>query len=383
MSKVAVIRCESYDTEQVYDSVKKGLSYFGGISHFVSSDEKILLKPNLLRGKQPEYAVTTHPAVFEAVVRLLKEANCEKLVYGDSPGVGHPEKAAKESGIFDVAQKYGIPSGDFTTGQTVDFPEGEVTKSFEIAKAVIETDAIISLCKMKTHGLTRITGAVKNQLGCVYGFNKGVCHARFPESLQFSRMLVDLNRLLKPRLFIMDGIVAMEGNGPASGTPVAMNCLIISDDPVAVDATFAKMVDLNPDFVPPVTAGEEMGLGSYTDIEYCGDSWTDFLNKDFIVERLPVKNENAVSVGLRSIKYVKNWITRKPVITAERCIGCGICIKACPLPEKALSWKESGSKRIPCYDYKKCIRCYCCQEMCPQKAIEVKTPVLGKLFIYR
>lgn len=383
MSRVVIIKCTNYERETVYEGLKRGLDYLGGIEQYVSPEELILLKPNMLRSKKVDSGCTTHPSVFEGMIRLLEEAGCDRLIYGDSPGLGAPEKVAQEVGLAEVAEAHHIPLGEFSQGESVAYPEGVATKRFELARTAIDADAIISLCKMKTHGLTRITGAIKNQLGCVYGFNKGASHARFPSSLKFSQMLVDLNLKLRPRLFVMDGITAMEGNGPASGTPVKMNCLLISDDPVALDATFARLVDLDPTFVPPIVAGQEMGLGTYEEdaITLLGDDFKDIFSDSFSVERIPVKDESTIS--LSNLRFVKNLLTRKPVLISERCIHCGICVASCPLEDKALSWKTVEGKRYPHYDYHKCIRCYCCQEMCPQKAIVVKTPLLGKLFIYR
>jgi len=383
MSKVVIIRCETYDKEAVYEAVKRGMDYLGGIGQFVRPEERILLKPNMLRSRKIDSGCTTHPAVFEAVIRLLEEADCTRLFYGDSPGRGMPEKVAEEVGLAEVADRHHISLGEFDHGRTVAFPEGQATKRFELSQAAIDADAIISLSKMKTHGLTRITGAIKNQYGCIYGFNKGAGHARFPNGSQFSRMLVDLNRMLKPRLFIMDGIIAMEGNGPGSGTPVPMNCLLFSDDPVALDATFARMVDLNPEYVPPIVAGAEMALGTYEkeQITLVGDGFGSFVNREFAVERIPVRDET--TNRLSKLRFVRGWLTRKPVIVKERCIQCGICVASCPLDIKALAFEETAGGRYPKYDYHLCIRCYCCQEMCPKKAIVVKTPFLGKLFIYR
>lgn len=384
MAKVAIVRCENYDAENVYQALKRGVDLLGGITRFVKPTERILLKPNLLRPKAPEMAVTTHPAVFAGVIRLLREAGCQAVAYGDSPGHGAPEKVARDVGLSAVAEAADVPLLEFSKGETVSFPQGTISKQFEIAQGVVASDAIISLPKMKTHKLTRITGAIKNQLGCVYGLNKGSFHAKYPNSLEFSQMLVDLNLLLGPRLYIMDGIVAMEGDGPGSGEPIPMNCLIISDDPVAVDATFARLVNLDTAMVPPIVYGEELGLGTATDIEYLGDEVAGFVNPDFDVDRIPVKNEatEGREFSLSHLAKIRGLITRKPVIYQDKCIGCGICIESCPLEDKALSWRP-GKKRLPKYDYGKCIRCYCCQEMCPQKAIGVKTPLLGKILIYR
>lgn len=103
---------------------------------------------------------------------------------------------------------------------------------------------------MKTHALERITGAVKNSYGFVYGFHKAKGHTLYPSADSFARMLVDLNQYVKPRLYIMDGIVAMEGNGPGSGEPAPMNVMLMSQDPVALDSVFCHLIHLKPEMVP-------------------------------------------------------------------------------------------------------------------------------------
>ncbi len=381
-SKVALIGCPDYDQAHVNEAVNRGLTLLGGIDKFVKPEEKILLKPNFLRGKPPETAVATHPAVFSAVVDALHDAGMEKLYYGDSPGSGAPARAAEVTGFKAVGDEKNVALLEFNAGQPMRFPEGQVCKMFEMAQAVIESDAVISLSKMKTHGLTRLTGAVKNQLGCVYGMNKAACHAKYPDIFDFSRMLVDLNMFVKPRLYIMDGIVAMEGNGPGNGDPVPMRVLLMSEDPVALDSVYAKLVDIDRTFIPTNVVGEEMGLGvSDPDkIEIVGDDWHDFVNKDFNVERIPAKGE-AARLGM--LQYVRNLITRKPVVDKDKCVGCGICEHHCPQNPKAIVMEEVNGEKKARYKYNHCIRCYCCQEMCPKEAISIKTPLFGKLFLYR
>jgi len=372
MPKVAVIKCEEYDIDMVYSAIKNGIILLGGIEKFVKKNEKILLKPNLISGKEPENAVCTHPAIFEAVLKILIENNI-KVTYGDSPGFDSPISAAKKSMIYEVAQKYGIEMSDFENGENITFSEGHYSKQFFIAKGVLNVDGIISLPKMKAHQLTRITGAIKNQFGCVAGLNKALFHLKIPNSNNFSKMLVDLNLYLKPRLYIMDGIVAMEGNGPTSGNPVKMNTIIISDDPVAVDAVFCKLINLNPEYVYTNVIGKEYGLGTYVfaEIEIVGDNIENLINKKFNIPR------SKTSTLFNFLNPIKNYIVKKPKILNTKCLKCGICVKSCPVPEKAIFFKNP--KKPPVYDYKKCIRCFCCQEVCPHKAIYVKTPLLGKI----
>ena len=375
---MAVIPCRGYEHKMVYDAIEKGIALLGGWENFVKPDEKLLLKPNLLNRADPERAVTTHPAIFEAVIQNLIDKEFQRLSYGDSPGhPGSAEKTAEICGLKEVADRLEIPLADFTRGRTVDFVRGRTSRKFEICQGVLDSDGIISLCKMKTHQLERITGGVKNMFGCVYGMNKGAAHAKYPDAESFAQMLIDLNHLLKARIHIMDGIVAMEGNGPASGTPVKMNVILISNDPVAMDATFCRLVDLDPSTIPTVFYGAIFGLGRWKegDIEILGvDNLKDYCNPHFDVSR--EKSSRGKWAYLDKLKV----LARKPVILKNKCIRCGACVAACPLEDKAVFFPKgegeasqtAGKKEAPVYDYKKCIRCFCCQEMCPEKAIIVK-----------
>jgi uncharacterized protein (DUF362 family)/NAD-dependent dihydropyrimidine dehydrogenase PreA subunit len=369
-TKVAIVRCESYEEAKVYDAVKRGLELLGGIDLFIKQDDYVLLKVNNLAGAKPERAITTHPSILNAMIRLTLEKT-KNITYGDSPGYETPSVGLKKSGFVDVADRYKVPMGDFDNSREVNYPEGAECKNFRLVNGCLGNENIISLSKMKTHMVTRITGAVKNQFGCVHGFSKAKFHVKMGNPVRFSKMLIDLNKLLKPRLFIMDGIVAMEGNGPMSGTPVKMNCLIMSTDPVAVDTTFCRMINLPPLFVPTIKYGKLMGLGTYLseEIEYVGDPLNDFLNLHFDVVRKPIK-KSVFKALLPSI--IRNSFYAKPVIDSAKCVHCGVCVTACPVKGKAINFVDKTKKSPPVYNYRKCIRCYCCQEMCPHQAIYVK-----------
>ena len=375
-TKVAVIRCEKYDDTQVLNSIKRGVDLLGGIALFVKSGEKIVLKPNILFGSNPEKCVTTHPEVFRAVGNLLKEAGVNVL-YGDSPGFGKSEPNLRKSGLKQVGDELGFILADFDSGRAVSHKDALLVKKFVIANGVLDTDGLISLPKLKTHGLVRFTGAVKNQFGCVPGFFKGQYHVKLPDPYDFATMLVDLNTLIKPRLYIMDGIMAMEGNGPRSGKPKLLSVLLLSADPIALDATACRIIDLQPEVVPTAKPGEKAGLGTYhsENIEIVGDPLESFTDKSFSINRSPPVSRTSGRVRT----FIKNKITQRPLIDKAKCTRCGTCVKMCPVEPKAVDWYKGDKTRPPKHNYDRCIRCYCCQETCPEGAITITTPWLGRL----
>ena len=194
---------------------------------------------------------------------------------------------------------------------------------------------------------------------------------RFPNDGLFARMLVDIHRCVKPRLHIMDAIVAMEGNGPGAGTPRQMGFLLFSADPVALDAVFCSLIHVDPETVQTCVQGEAMGLGTWhsDQIELIlampGENAADSVMSvgDF-ADVYGVSNFNVIreqtSLLARSLSMLA-FFSRRPVIDAKKCIHCGICVAHCPVPGKALSFRD-GKGHPPVYDRKKCIRCYCCQE---------------------
>lgn len=415
-SKVIVLPCEAYDEERIYTLMKNGLSQLGGLDNFINKEEKILLKPNLLKKAEVEKAVITHPVVVGAFARILREEGYKNIVLADSCGHGTTKQVIQGTGMDTYLEKYQIPAIDYTKGVRVENPEGIQAKEFILPKELLEAECVISLSKMKTHALERITGAVKNSYGFVYGKNKAIGHTKYPSADSFARMLIDLNQYVKPRLYIMDGITAMEGNGPGSGDPVAMNLILMSTDPVALDSVFARLVYLKPEMVPTNYHGEKMGLGNCReenievvvveenpsasavrdegseitgrekqcqnanvsvdkkqigiDVVYNVISMEALIEKygnpNFSVDRTKVRN----NVWTKLAKAL-NIFQKKPYIEPDKCIRCGICVNSCPVPGKAVDFRN-GKNNPPVYDYKKCIRCFCCQEMCPKKAIKVK-----------
>lgn len=370
---VALVACPDYEEARVLAALRRGVGLLGGIHRFAAGSERILLKPNLLVGAAADKNVTTHPSVFKAMGRLLLE-NGVRVSYGDSPGFGSLAAAAARSGLADAARGLGIEMADFSAAVQVSFSEALIAKQLVLARAALAADGIIGLSKMKTHGFMRVTGAVKNQFGCVPGMRKGEYHVKMPRGEHFAAMLVDVCRRLKPRLNVMDGIVAMEGNGPGSGTPRRMNVLLLSADPLALDAVFCRLVHMPAHYVPTMKPGAESGLGAWEGdaIMILGDDPANFSCPDFKVVRRPAEPFD------RSFPYyLKKWITPRPIIDPGRCTRCGVCSEVCPLEPEAVAPVHPSLP--PVYDYRRCIRCYCCQEMCPQGAISIHRPVLSRL----
>jgi len=375
-STVALVRCDTYDNQQVYEAVAAGLDLLGGISSFVKPGEKIVIKPNVLFGVNPQKCVTTHPSVFKAVGAILKQAGVT-MYCGDSSGFGKCEGNMRRAHLKPVADELGIKLVDFDNGRDVAHREALLNKRFVLANGVLESDGVISLPKLKTHGLTRFTGAVKNQFGCVPGFLKSQFHVKMPDPHEFATMLVDLTSLIRPRLYIMDGIMAMEGNGPRSGKPRKLGVLLFSSDPVALDAIACKIIDLDPAFVPTSEPGERAGLGTYhyENIEVVGENVASFVDRDFDVVRKPpvVMPKGALRT------FLKNRLCPRPAIDETVCTNCGTCVEVCPVRPKAVNRHSGDEAEPPTFKYDRCIRCYCCQELCPEGAVTIKDTLLGKL----
>jgi uncharacterized protein (DUF362 family)/NAD-dependent dihydropyrimidine dehydrogenase PreA subunit len=366
MSKVAIVKCGSYDEKEVESAVRRGIGLLGGISRFVTPAEKILLKPNWIVAAPPEKCATTHPSVFKAVAGIFLEADA-RLTYGDSPGRHSPEIANRETGFKAVAEALGLQLADFKNGEEMRFTVNGEEKVYTISKGVLEADGVVSLPKLKTQGFLKVTGAVKNQFGYIPGKLKSGFHGEIPLPVEFAKMLVDINLFKKPRLFIMDGITGMDGNGPMNGDPIQMNILLFSTDPVALDAVVCRIIDLDPEYSFTVTEGKKAGLGVYHGLEIVGDDPEEFLRPHFNVNREPVGD-----LRLDQIKVDYRSFMPTPYIVEDLCKKCGVCIEMCPAEGKAVNWLDGDKSMPPVYDYDVCIRCFCCQEMCPEGAIRLK-----------
>ncbi|TYB32103.1 MAG: DUF362 domain-containing protein [Candidatus Mcinerneyibacterium aminivorans] len=371
MSKVYLGKCEEYDKKKIKTILKKAFKELGGID-FVKN-KKILLNPNLLAPAEPEKAVTTHPSVLEATGQIVQEHGGEVFV-GDSPGMGTFKILYRKTGIEKVVRENGFKFANFKDKIQVPNKDGKIVKNFTLAKAYREVDIVFSLAKLKTHGMAYYTGAIKNLFGMVPGLLKPQFHYKFSDKELFAQMLVDLNFAIKPELAIIDGIVAMEGDGPRNGNPRNINSLLISRDFVAADSVACRLVNIDPREIIHIRKGSESNLGEMEKkrIEIVGDIFDDLKVSKFKQPPKETKVDSVVPLPGFIKKIVKKILVPKPKFDHKKCILCKECIKICPSKPKSLKIKDNKIK----INRNSCIKCFCCQEMCPAGAINARRFVL-------
>ncbi len=381
MEKVALLKCTGYEVDQIERKLREGFKLLGGqafLRELIPPDSKVLLKPNFLSVVEKGSPIITHYAVFEAVVRIVKEYS-DNISFGDSPGQEDTGKAAEKSGFMEIADKYGVRFADFNQAVHCELDKPLMYKYWDIAKAPYEADVVITLPKLKTHAMMYYTGAVKNQFGCIPGGQKAGWHTKLPDSAGFAKMLLDLNSLVKTGFAILDGIVAMEGNGPRNGTPRQMDTLIMGKSVTAVDSTAVRLIGYeNVLSIPVLKAAQDSKWGTVLpeEIEVLGESIENMKSRDFKLSR-NAKVVNFLTPGLTSL--VSSLTAPDPVLVEEKCIGCKKCDEACPEKSKVISFIKHDGKTIPKWNYSKCIRCFCCQELCPKGAIVTRDKALARV----
>jgi uncharacterized protein (DUF362 family)/Pyruvate/2-oxoacid:ferredoxin oxidoreductase delta subunit len=381
--QVAIVKCPDYQQPAVDRAVRESIDLLGGISQFVQPGQKVLLKANLLSATPPERGIVTHPAVVEAMVKLVQEAGGLPLI-ADSPGSSVPYTEAglrrtyQASGLLEVAERTGAALNWDTSYEEIPYPEGFLLKRLEVIKPALEADVIISMPKLKTHVLTTFTGATKNLFGVVPGIAKAVFHARMRNLTHFALMLLDITSLVKPALVLMDAIVGMEGDGPSSGHLRDVGAVLASRDSVALDAVATSIIGFDPLKVPTLREAAARGLwtGKVEDIETLGASVDEVLVPDFQPPSTSPREDVTIFNPFFTRHFgplITEHFTLKPVPQRGRCIACGDCVAGCP--QRVITIVDS----LAVIDYGGCIRCYCCHELCTERAIDLERSWLGSL----
>ncbi|MGB9939715.1 DUF362 domain-containing protein [Methanosarcina sp.] len=369
-TKVSIARCQDYSNAK--DAIREALNLIGGLEKIIVPGNRVLLKPNVLAIRSPEDAVTTHPAVVSAMCELVLEVGGIPVI-GDGSGIVKPgstttAQALKASGIESVASAYGVELINFETSDfvEVDIPGARQFSHMHISRAVLEADVVISLPKLKTHELTLYTGAVKNFFGTIPQKNRKQAHF-LEDRRRFGEAIVDIYSVVKPQLAVMDGVVGMEGNGPANGTPVFAGVIMASYDCVALDIVASELIGIDPLKVPTNKAALARGFGT---------KHPDIVGTP--LEKVKVgfkKPEGGITAYIPSfvMRILRRQLAVKPIINTSNCVLCKACVSNC----SAHAIEESG--KVLKINDEKCIQCYCCRELCPNNAVEIKKSLLLKL----
>ena len=384
MSTVAISRCDNYEQEKVTAAVRRSLDLLGNFEDLIKPGAKVLLKPNLLSSALgPEMAVNTHPMVIRALVDILQSDYDCRIYIGDSCGslrTGSTYKAFRVTLINKIAEETGAVIVNFDNDETLDITNnnGAILKSFKIAKTVKTVDVVISIPKLKTHGLTRYTGAIKNMFGAIPANGKKNVHLLAPKARLMAVALVDAFEMVQPHITVMDAVIGMEGNGPNAGDPRKIGALLASYDCVALDAVASTMIGYAPLAVPIIKHAydRELGTADMNNIKVVGEEIDKVSVPDF-------KKPSSSAQDFAS-KYIPDYFLAKlfdnsctsvSSVYESNCTRCYECIKNCPAG--AMSAPE-GKVLV---DEDKCIGCFCCDEVCNYKAIVMKRSFLGRTFL--
>ncbi|PLY00154.1 MAG: (4Fe-4S)-binding protein [Desulfuromonas sp.] len=369
--RVAINQVPDYSRDNISRAIRNQIDLLGGMAGFVKPGQTVLVKPNMLAGKSPEKAVTTHPEVVRAVIEEVLRAGGKVLV-GDSPGIGKSDQVARKCGIMQVIEETGATFTPFIESVLVPGKNG-IFQHLEIAKEVLAADVIINLPKLKTHQMMGLTCGIKNMFGAVVGMRKIRLHLQAGTNKEFfATMLLELAEFLNPALTLVDGITAMQGDGPGSGDPVQVGVLIASPSMQAVDTVACNLLNL-PDssvWTQKVALASQRPGCRMEEIALVGEPIEGLRPQQF----KPAKSTD-VNFSLPAFlrKPLKKSITARPEPDHNLCVRCGECVKSCP--PRAMRITHNRLE----IDFATCIRCFCCQELCPHGALETRQGLLLRL----
>ncbi len=359
-TKVAVMQCGTYDIDEVIKKINEGIKQLGGWERFLKPGMNVLLKVNLIGPLPSETAAVTHCEFVRAVARIVKKHGCGVWI-GDSAGgsIGGKAQTAKAldiSGMVRVAEEEGAVIKNFDKEGVMEV--GTPGAKMYLAKPVFDADLVINLPKFKTHMMATYTGAVKNLFGCVPGQKKAEYHKAAPSTESLGRTICEINKAIKAGLNIMDGVLAMDKQGPTTGHIYEAGKILISEDRLALDAVAVDMIGRRIEGLPIFKASIEEGIGEWKleEIEVCGD----FTSPPKLVG---FKVPKAIQGGGGVLKFIVDLLKTRPQMDLSKCKKCNVCVDSCPAGAI-----DRETKKI---DYAKCIECMCCHELCVHKAVKL------------
>lgn len=371
MPKVQIRRIANYELPLLEAAVGDFLNHAHRLR--MKRSKRVLLKPNLLGSFPPERAVTTHPMVMEALVRHFLDLGKEVWI-GDSPGgSANVNRVWETSGMADLAKRYPIKLVNLSTAGFRELQYGEY--SVKISEVFWRCGIVVNVAKYKTHGLVGYTGALKNLYGLVPGLAKSDYHSIYPNSLDFSKLLLALYALVRSRLSynIIDGIQGMDGLGPSGGRTRSFGLFFGSRSVSALDYVAATMMGFAPGDVPYLEEALQID-GILPSRIWVPTSFRGYVIPDADLRAVRFSNRFLRRVPRAARHLMERLYYKRPVISS-RCLKCGICVQSCPVQVITPADKFN----IPEIDPKACIRCLCCHEMCPHDAIDIHKSLLVRI----
>ncbi len=355
-NEVFFVRCGDYGPA-LAEALERLFGLAGWLDDTAAlTGKRVLLKPNLLTDRTPDQAVTTHPELVRHVIRRFKAAGALVTV-GDSPAnTANLREVWRATGMAAVCAEEDVPLVSFEQAGVRAFERDGF--AFSVARPVLEADLIVNLPKVKSHSLTLLTAAVKNIYGAIPGYSKTTLHRLHPKPATFGRLIRALWQVMPPTWSIADGVVGMEGQGPANGRPVRLGFLAAAEDPFALDRALCGVLHIDarrvpylaaqpaPEQTPPAVSGDRVAVDAF---ETPAGGHLLGLLPEWLVQR---------AGGLI-------WV--RPAFTESACVGCGLCEQACPVHAIVLR----PDTRRPALARGRCISCSCCHEVCPAGAIRM------------
>jgi len=241
--------------------VQRVLEPLGGMSAFVSSGDRVVVKPNIGWDRSPQQAANTHPQVVASLVKAALDAGAREVLVFDRP-CNDPRLTYRNSGIqaaLDALDDRRVVCSfiDDRRFVPVKIQRGQALDEWQFYRDALEADCYINVPIAKHHVLARLTLGLKNVMG-VIGGNRGQIHH------DIGQKLADLNSVVAPRLTVIDATRILLAHGPAGGNLAdvkVLDTLIASKDIVAADAYATTLFDLQPQDIVATVAAARMGLG--------------------------------------------------------------------------------------------------------------------------
>ncbi|MFQ9801753.1 MAG: DUF362 domain-containing protein [Clostridia bacterium] len=250
---ISLYRCDQYEEGRVMESLRQAIAALGGWEAYLTPQDTVLLKLNLVMNKRPEAAATTHPVFVKALIRLLQEYGC-RVVIGDSPGglfnVTALGRIYRGTGIESIAEETGAILNHNTGSMDVQNPDGQVMKSLTMTAMLRDVDKVISVSKLKTHGMMTFTGAVKNMFGVIPGTMKAEYHVRMPQADDFADALLDICHAAALVLSLYGWHNRHGGQWACRGRPRAVGAVLASSNPYRLDLAACSLIGLSMEQVP-------------------------------------------------------------------------------------------------------------------------------------